>query len=175
MKSNSNILLKIFATLLVVWICKSEMTNVESFEWYKLIKESNLIYKYIFNITQLKSKVCQRNFQNCVLSIDNNNDIIEFNTDVSLDKCFPFKKSSYCLQQKHYESYCPFQLISKQIDKYKVRLDKKIEICIQWYPFEINEVKKSKNENQLPSSSESIHVFKFSIFIPFLFPLYFLF
>jgi len=158
-QSNSNFLSKIFSALLVVWLCKPAMANWKSFEWNKVKIVQNVLLNYSFNNIQLNSEACQRVFRNCVQDLNKDNDT-GFNTDKSLDECFPLKKSSYCLHQKHYEhSRCSFNMISKKMENYMVCLDKEIETCNKWYPFKNNEENKPKNENpQSPKSTNDSQI-----------------
>jgi hypothetical protein len=152
MKFKIDLFLKILiAYLLAVCTCKPYSV---SFEWEKLETEPELFYKYIFDIIQFKTEICQLNFYNCVFDVENK-DIDD--TIISTNKCFPPQKSRYCLQQKHYESDCPFQLISKQMDKYKARLGKEIESCVQWFSRKTNGVNKATHDNQQSNSSKSIN------------------
>jgi hypothetical protein len=166
MKFNIN---KFFFKILILFLyaCQFKPTKCESFEWYKLKTERNLIYLHIFEIIQFDTEMCGLNFHNCVFDLDKNTDAIKYNSEKTSEECFPIKKSSYCLQKKHFDLDCPFQLVSKQVHFYKNRLEKKFETCSLWYPSKYTDVNKTKYDGQQSNSSKSSHAYYYSIFIPF--------
>ena len=145
-----------------------KLAVAETIEWYKLKSERNLIYHHIFDVIQFKTEMCQLNFYNCVLDSNKNADALKLNLHKISEECFPLHKSSYCLQPKHFDADCPFQLISKQAHLHKNRLDKKIETCSLWYPSKYSDVNKATYDNHQSNSSKSTFVNKYSIYIPFL-------
>ena len=110
--------------------------SIVPLEGYTSKTDSLLIY--IVQNVNLADETCTLQFENCLFNENNNEELIKYNKHEKplSPRCSLLLKAKYCLLYEQYTSECLYDLIADKVQIYMKSIDKNIEACSYYLPFE---------------------------------------